>query len=49
MTVEKVSELANMNIDEAVMAKERDFDEPFVFEGSKTDEQRLLETIIAQG
>lgn len=39
----------HMNIDEAKMAKKRDFDEPFVFDGSKTDEQRLLEAIIAKG
>lgn len=49
MTAEEVSELANMNIDEAEMSRERDFDEPFVFEGSKTDEQRLLESISAKG
>lgn len=49
MTAEEVSELANMNIDEAEMSRERDFDEPFVFEGSKIDEQRLLESISAKG
>lgn len=49
MTVEELSMIANMSIDEARMAKERDFDEPFVFDGSKTDEQRLLQAIIAKG
>jgi mannosyl-3-phosphoglycerate phosphatase len=49
MTVEELAEIANMSIDEARMAKERDFDEPFVFDGSETDEQRLLEAIISKG
>jgi mannosyl-3-phosphoglycerate phosphatase len=49
MTAEELAGIANMNIDEAEMAKERDFDEPFVFDGSKIDEQRLLKTIIAKG
>ncbi len=49
MTVEKLAEIANMSVDEAGMAKERDFDEPFVFDGSETDEQRLLEAIISKG
>lgn len=49
MTAEELADIANMRIDEAKMAKERDFDEPFVFDGSEIDEQRLLETIIAKG
>lgn len=49
MTVEELSMIANMSIDEARMAKERDFDEPFVFDGSKTGEQRLLQAISAKG
>jgi mannosyl-3-phosphoglycerate phosphatase len=49
MTAEELADIANMSIDEAKMAKERDFDEPFVFDGSEIDEQRLLETIIAKG
>lgn len=49
MTAEELADIANMSIDEAEMAKERDFDEPFVFDGSKADEQRLLETIMAKG
>jgi len=49
MTAEELADIANMSIDEAGMAKERDFDEPFVFDGSEIDEQRLLETIIAKG
>lgn len=49
MTVEELADIANMSINEAVMAKEREFDEPFVFRGSEIDTQRFLETIIAKG
>ena len=33
MTIEELAASANMSIDEATMAKERDFDEPFVYKG----------------
>ena len=49
MTVEELADIANMSIDEARMAKDREFDEPFVFRGSETDRQRLLERIISKG
>jgi mannosyl-3-phosphoglycerate phosphatase len=49
MTAEELAGIANMSIDEARMAKKRDFDEPFVFDGGKADEQKLLEAIIAKG
>ncbi len=49
MTVEELADIANMSIDEARMAKDREFDEPFVFRGSETDTQRLLERIISKG
>ncbi|MDI6727856.1 MAG: HAD-IIB family hydrolase [Thermodesulfovibrionales bacterium] len=49
MTVEELAEIANMSLDEASMAKERDFDEPFIFNGSERDEQKLLEAIISKG
>ncbi len=49
MTVEELSELANMSINEAVMAKERDFDEPFIFEGRETELQRLFRAITQKG
>lgn len=46
MTAKEIAEIANMGIDEAEMAKERDFDEPFIFEGN---EEKLFETIKAKG
>ncbi|MFN3481304.1 MAG: HAD-IIB family hydrolase, partial [Thermodesulfovibrionales bacterium] len=49
MTVEELAEIANMSVDEAMMAKKRDFDEPFVFDGTKTEEQKLLEAILSKG
>lgn len=49
MTVEEVSEIANMTIDGAKMAKERDFDEPFIFEGDQEKLQKLLEAIKSKG
>lgn len=49
MTAEELVEIANMSIDEARMAKERDFDEPFIFEGKKSETQRLLNAIVAKG
>ena len=49
MTAGELANIANMSIDEAEMAKERDFDEPFIFDGNKADEQKLLEAIIAKG
>jgi mannosyl-3-phosphoglycerate phosphatase len=49
MTVEEVAEIANMSIDEAIMAKERDFDEPFVFQGNDEETQRLLDSIKSKG
>ncbi|MCL4474902.1 MAG: HAD-IIB family hydrolase [Nitrospirae bacterium] len=49
MTVEEVAEIAGMRIDEAMMAKERDFDEPFIFEGNDQAAQKLVEAIEAKG
>lgn len=49
MTTEELADIVNMSIDEAEMAKERDFDEPFIFDGREIDEQRLLETINSKG
>ncbi|MEW6570314.1 MAG: HAD-IIB family hydrolase [Nitrospirota bacterium] len=48
MTVQEIAEAANLNIYEAEIAKERDFDEPFVLtEG--TDMHGLYESIRAKG
>jgi mannosyl-3-phosphoglycerate phosphatase len=49
MTAEEISELTGLNIQEAVMAKERDFDEPFVFEGNEKEMKSLFESIRSKG
>jgi mannosyl-3-phosphoglycerate phosphatase len=49
MTAEELSEVANMSRYEAEMAMERDFDEPFVFEGNEADSSRLFERIRSKG
>lgn len=49
MTVEEVRELTGISIEEAKMAKERDFDEPFLFEGKDEEVPRLLAAIEAKG
>lgn len=49
MTAEQVAKIANMRIDEAEMAKERDFDEPFIFEGDERQAGRLFKAIKDKG
>ncbi|MEW6738594.1 MAG: HAD-IIB family hydrolase [Nitrospirota bacterium] len=49
MTAEELADIANMSIDEAGMAKERDFDEPFIFKGDDVELKRLFESINAKG
>lgn len=49
MTAEEIAEIANMSIDEARMAKERDFDEPFIFEGDDAELKKLFESVKAKG
>jgi mannosyl-3-phosphoglycerate phosphatase len=49
MTAEEVSDIANMSIYEAEMAKERDFDEPFIFEGDESEVHRLSERVRSEG
>lgn len=49
MTLEELSRLAHMTLDEAGLAKERDFDEPFILEGSGADARRLFDAIAAKG
>jgi mannosyl-3-phosphoglycerate phosphatase len=49
MTAKELSEVANMSIYEAEMAMERDFDEPFIFEGGEAEERRLFERIRSEG
>lgn len=49
MTVGEVAGLANMTFEEAAMAKERDFDEPFVFGGDASEVQSLIQAIQSKG
>jgi mannosyl-3-phosphoglycerate phosphatase len=49
MSIRELAETANISIDEAVMAKERDFDEPFVLEGNSLQTQRLFKAIESRG
>lgn len=49
ITAEELADIANMSIDEARMAKERDFDEPFIFKGYDVELKRLFESINAKG
>ena len=49
MTVEEVIKFTNLSIEEAEMAKERDFDEPFIFSGNEEELQRLFKSIKAMG
>ena len=49
MTAKELSEAANMTIVEAEMARQRDFDEPFVFEGDEAKADRLFGRIRSEG
>lgn len=49
MTVEEVIGLTGLSREEAVMAQNREFDEPFVFEGSKEERSELCDAISQQG
>jgi mannosyl-3-phosphoglycerate phosphatase len=49
MTAKELSEVANMSIYEAEMARERDFDEPFIFEGNEAETRKLFERIRSEG
>jgi mannosyl-3-phosphoglycerate phosphatase len=49
MRAEELAHIANMNIDEAIMAKERDFDEPFVYNGPADKLPALFESIEKKG
>lgn len=49
MTAEELAEIANMNIDEARMAMEREFDEPFIYKGDDVELKRLFESIKTKG
>jgi glycerate 2-kinase len=47
MTAEEVAELTGLACDDAILAKQRDFDEPFVFEGAP--DARFLQAIEDTG
>ena len=49
MTAGELAGIARMTLDEAVMAQERDFDEPFLFEGDESEVRALLAAIVAKG
>jgi mannosyl-3-phosphoglycerate phosphatase len=49
MTIEEVAKIAGISRKEAEMAKERDFDEPFIFQGNNEQAQKLLNSIRAKG
>ncbi|MBI5408148.1 MAG: HAD-IIB family hydrolase [Nitrospirae bacterium] len=49
MTVEEIASLTKLTKEEAEMAKERNFDEPFVFAGGKEDVRKLLDSIKKKG
>lgn len=49
MTVAEVSRLTGLDVEQAAMAKERDFDEPFIFSGSAADANKLCARIGEKG
>jgi len=49
MTVSEVSERTGISLDEAAMAKERDFDEPFYFDGNESAVAKLSDSILSKG
>ncbi|MHB8879877.1 MAG: HAD-IIB family hydrolase [Thermodesulfovibrionales bacterium] len=49
MTAGELADIASMNIDEARMAKERDFDEPFIYKGPKHELPHLFQSINQKG
>jgi mannosyl-3-phosphoglycerate phosphatase len=49
MTAEGVAAVSGLTVEQAALAKEREFDEPFLFEGNEGDESALGEAIRAKG
>jgi mannosyl-3-phosphoglycerate phosphatase len=49
MTVAEVAELTGLPLDQAAMAKERDFDEPFIFKGNSAEADKLSVQIRSKG
>jgi mannosyl-3-phosphoglycerate phosphatase family protein len=49
MSIEEVADITGLSKEEAAMAKERDFDEPFIFSGSECKTRTLLQRINEKG
>jgi mannosyl-3-phosphoglycerate phosphatase len=49
MSVEQLMDLTGLTKEEAVMSQAREFDEPFIFEGSDGERQRLYAAIAEKG
>ena len=49
MAVEDLMQITNLSREEAVMSQAREFDEPFLFEGSEEDRHRLCAAISEKG
>lgn len=49
MSAKEVSEKTGLSMSEAMMAKERYFDEPFFFTGTKSETNQLIHTIYSRG
>lgn len=49
MTIEETAALTRLSLDEAAMAKERDFDEPFIFSSSEEETEKLIQSIQQKG
>ncbi len=49
MSAAEVAEITGLSREESVMAKERYFDEPFLFQGTASDAQELLQSVKAKG
>jgi mannosyl-3-phosphoglycerate phosphatase family protein len=49
MTAEEVSAVTGLDLDQAAMARERDFDEPFLLEGGDERVRKVVEAIAGKG
>ena len=49
MTIEEVAELTGITIEEAALAKEREFDEPFIIDGTEKDKEYFCKGIDEKG
>jgi mannosyl-3-phosphoglycerate phosphatase len=49
MSANEIAELTGLNLRQAAMSKQRDFDEPFIFEGEEGEAPALLNTIKNKG